>query len=480
MHLLRTILTLSPASPFMTRIQEPNEPRESKEDYPFWVLVRRSLARRFPRTRIAYNWTKARIRHLFVAAWNRSRRFFTTIPWAIGVVRQLHNLRKEPQLTVGVDIASFWEPLTGVGWALYRLLEECADAENLLIRLFPPTIVASDDIPEPVITLPSGRAIEVIRIEVPPERVICAGAMIRSLRRIEPFLLATMRCSVMFAPNFYLPNRFKLIRSPLVATIHDLGSIQVPWTLRDDTLEALTDRLDRSLSAASELITVSRAVRAELLDYGYAYADRVHAIHHGPGHLSTVEAGELPEGLSEGYGLHVGTLEPRKNVETLIAAWERLARRMDRPPNLILCGQYGWKSDDIRARIEAARGRGHVLHLGYIDDAQLAALYKHAGVVILPSLYEGFGLPAVEALYAGAPLICSDIAVLREVAGPAALFVPADRADLFAEAIEAVLNDPEQRRQLVRLGALQASKFSWKETADQTIGVWRRAAGAKK
>ena len=462
----------------MVQPQEPLDPNEPPEEYPFWTLVRRSLARRFPRVRIAFNWTKARIWHIGAAIRNRTVRFFTTFGWAGGVAGQIYRLRREPGLTVGVDVASLWEPLTGVGWYLYRLLEETADAEGIRIRLFPPTVVASDDLPEPVVPLPTGRAIDLMQIDVPPERVVCAGATIRLLRRIEPVLRSAMGSSVLFAPNFYLPRSFLLSRSPTVATVHDLGSVQVPWTLSDETLEALSTRLETSLAKASSLITVSDAVRNELIAHGYEHPERIHAIHHGPGHLSTVEPGSLPPGVPSEFALHVGTLEPRKNVATLLEAWEILSEGAEPPPTLVLSGHYGWKSDEIQSLIGRAQSQGRVIHLGYVPDDQLAALYKRASVVVVPSLYEGFGLPAVEAQFAGAPLVCSDIPVLHEVAGDGALFAPTDRADLFAAAVRSILSDADTRAELVEKGKAQVAKFSWSKTADDTIRVWRQVGSA--
>ncbi len=460
----------------MVQSQEPSDPSDPPEEYPFWVLVRRSLARRFPRSHIAYNWTKARMRHIAGLTVSRTKRFFTSFIWLARLASQLVRLRAERGLTVGVDVASFWEPLTGVGWYLYRLLEAASEAEDIKIRLFPPSVVASDDFPKPVVSLPEGPAIQVMRIEVPPEQVLFAGATIRFLRRIEPLLRATMGSRVLFAPNFYLPRSFALMTSPLVATIHDLGSVRVPWTLSDETLDALSSRLERSLSSASRLITVSESVRDELIEYGYQHPERVFPIHHGPGHLSTIEAGSLPQGTPPRYALHVGTLEPRKNISTLIDAWRILFDNDEQGPPLVLCGQYGWKSDDIRLEIREAERLGLALHLGYVEDRQLAALYKNASVVIVPSLYEGFGLPAVEAQFAGAPLVCSDIPVLREVAGDGALFAQADRADQFAQAVQQILGDSQTRELLTRQGLAQVSKLSWAKTAAETIDVWREAA----
>ena len=353
--------TCSAFDPILSRQSNPcrgrnnlQNPQNLPRSIPSGAAARRSLARRFPRIRIAYNWSKARIRHLGSLAKHRTIRFATTFTWAAALAAQIRQLRREPGLTVGVDIASFWEPLTGVGWYLYRLLEEAADAPDVRIRLFPPTVVASDDIPEPVVSLPQGSAIQLVTLEVPPERVVFAGAMIRFLRRIEPLLRAAMGCEVLFAPNFYLPRSFSLSKKPLVATIHDLGSVQVPWTLSDDTLEALTRRLELSLSNAARLITVSSTVRDELVRNGYPHPDQDSSDSPWPRTSFRDRSRRSARRVHLRNTLFMSErLEPRKNIGTLIEAWRILFESFEDAPPLILSGRYGWKSDDIRSKVEA-------------------------------------------------------------------------------------------------------------------------------
>jgi glycosyltransferase involved in cell wall biosynthesis len=283
---------------------------------------------------------------------------------------------------------------------------------------------------------------------------------------------------VLFAPNYYLPRRFFLARGRQVATIHDLGLHRVPETLQEETREALSRNLERSTARATRLISVSAAVRDELVEHGYAAANDVDVIHHGPGQLAGVAPTRLPDGVMAPFALHVGTLEPRKNIVPLLAAWERLhAARGDSAPTLVLCGRYGWKSDAIRQAVDAATTAGRAHHLGYVDEGELAALYHAAAVVVFPTRYEGFGLPAVEAQLAGAPLVCSDLPVLREVAGDGALYVPAGDPDALAAAVASLLEDPAMRRALAERGRRNAERLSWRRCADLTIAAWRHAAG---
>jgi glycosyltransferase involved in cell wall biosynthesis len=172
----------------------------------------------------------------------------------------------------------------------------------------------------------------------------------------------------------------------------------------------------------------------------------------------------------------VGTVEPRKNVPALLAAWRLLRARGIDPPPLVLCGGWGWKAEEVRREIAAAGKEGWAVHLGYVGPGELAALYAGAELVALPSFYEGFGLPAIEALHAGAPLVASDLPVLREVAGDAALYASPHRADLWAERIAELLEDGALREELKRKGRRRARAFDWRKSAAETAAAFRAAA----
>jgi glycosyltransferase involved in cell wall biosynthesis len=196
----------------------------------------------------------------------------------------------------------------------------------------------------------------------------------------------------------------------------------------------------------------------------------VRAIHHGPGHGPPRAAGPgaLPAGTPERFVLHVGTLEPRKNLPLLLAAWRRLrqapAHGPETPP-LVLAGGFGWRADALRRQVARAAAEGWLVHLGYVTPEELAALYGAAEAAVLPSLYEGFGLPLLEALAAGLPVVASDIPVHREVAGEAALYAPPGEPELFARQVAALLADPELRRRLAAAARRRSQLFSWERAA---------------
>ena len=328
--------------------------------------------------------------------------------------------------------------------------------------------------------LPAGPAIEHVTYAAPDGLVIPPWRADQLLRRAAPLLVAADRNRVLFGPNFLLPPLFRFARGARVAAIHDLSWHRVPWAVRPDTARALAERLERTLLDADLLLTDSQAVAGELAAAGVAPA-RVRAIHLGPGHLPrspvALAAAAPPAGTPDRYGLFVGTLEPRKNVTTLLAAWRELRRAGGAPP-LLLCGPYGWRAGELRRELAAAESEGWLRYLGYVSPSELAALYRGAAVVALPSLYEGFGIPVVEALAAGAPLVLSDLPVFREVAGDAALYAPAMRPDLWHGQLRRVLDDGALRQALSRRARERSARFDWQRTAAATAAAWREAAGA--
>ncbi len=380
------------------------------------------------------------------------------------------------RLTVAVDAAAFWEPLTGVGWYLFELLRHLADAEGLRLRLYGPTLFPDPDAPGPVVELPSGPAVERVPAAPPPGGWGRRRVVLRALRAIEPLVVAGHRNAVLFAPNFILPRTFRLARGAVVATVHDLAFRRLPGTVREETRAALDAHFHRTLARAREVVTVSRAVRDELLAAEPLDPARVTAIPHGPGRLSGRPGAGLPAWAPERYVLHVGTVEPRKNIELLLRVWEAWTAEDPAAPALVLCGRRGWKSGGLHEAFAAAEAAGWLRHPGYVDDDALAALYRRALAVVCPSLYEGFGLPLVEALAAGVPVLASDLAVFREVAGDAAVFLPADDAAAWRRALAELAGDASLRARLGARGRERARAFDWAAAAARTRAVLERAA----
>jgi len=180
------------------------------------------------------------------------------------------------------------------------------------------------------------------------------------------------------------------------------------------------------------------------------------------------------------YVLHVGTLEPRKNLPLLLDAFEALHTSGEADvPSLVLVGGSGWKSDALKARLAQLERAGWLQLEGYADDDRLADIYRHAEWLALPSLYEGFGLPVVEAMVAGVPLLLSDIPVLREMAGDAALYASPTDGGAWTELLRRALaggGDSDLRRKMAETASARARAFDWHRTSEETVAVCKEAA----
>ena len=408
-------------------------------------------------------------------AWPTPRRVATTWRWGRQIAADIRRRRHEEGLTVAVEISPLFDRLTGVGWYLHEVLHQLGDRPGLRLRLYGPSIFIRLSGPRLVAALPEGRAVERIVYEVPDDLLIRRPWLVALLRTIEPLLVAADRNRVLFAPNFVPPRQFALSRRPLVAMVHDMTVYRTPWAMQEQTRVELERKLDRTIARARAILTPSETVRAELLERGGVAPGAVYATWEA-GRLDGVALGELPDGVPERFVLHVGTIEPRKNVVILLAAWRQLRTTMPDVPALVLCGKLGWQHESIEEALTQAAAEGWLICPGYTPDATVRALYERAAAVVCPSVYEGFGLPLVEAMAAGTPIVCSDIPVFREVAAGAAIFVPTDDAAGWASAVARVLSDSELARNLRARGAVRIRDFSWQRTADRTLAVWSNVA----
>ncbi len=407
--------------------------------------------------------------------------FVRTARWVGGVLGAVRRRRGEGRLTVAVDGNALWEPLTGIGWYVFKLLEEWAgERDGMAVRVYGTSLFRGEGTPEPSVEVPEGPGVEWVRYALPEDLVLAPPSLARLGRALTPLLLAADRNRVLFAPNYFLPRSFALARAPLAATVHDLSVRRVPWSMREETRRDLAERLDHVLYEARRVLTDSAAVGRELTELAGTDPAKVRVVPLGPGQAWRADpdgAAPPPAGTPPRYGLFVGTLEPRKNLLGLLEAWRRLRRALPEAPPLVLVGGFGWRSELYRHAVEAAEREGWLLRFGYVSHGELLALYRGAAVVVLPSFYEGFGLPALEAMGTGTPLVLADIPVLREVGGDAALYAPPERPDLIAGHLAAVLTDPALAARLAETGRRRAAGFTWDGAARATARVLAETAG---
>lgn len=384
----------------------------------------------------------------------------------------------DDRVVVGVDVYPFFERMTGVGWYTWNLLAALDRTEaDVEYNLYGPTFLAPEDPAPP--GMPGAARMRLRTHHVPPDFLLPHRASLTVLRYVvEPLLKLLDGNDVLFAPNFFL-HRDQLPFGPTcVATVHDLAFRARPDTVAPETLAELESRLPETLFRCERLIAVSEATADGLEEFLGVSRRRVHTIHEGIDPTfgrdrdETVEADEM----SGPYLLFVSTLEPRKNVTGVLRAF-RLLVEWGYPGRLVLVGRWGWRTDAIRAELEASPVRDRVVHLDYVERGRLPSLYAGADALLFPSWLEGFGLPIVEAMACGAPVVTSGSSSMPEVAGPAAVYVDPASPHGIASAVSSLLADPHHRERLVALGRERATRFSWDRAAVATAEVLRQAAG---
>ena len=406
----------------------------------------------------------------------RPSRISATGHWLWALVSAIAARRRATGLTVAVDITPLYGHRTGIGWYLHCLLAELCQRDDLHLRLYGHSVFVHPNDENISGNLPRGPAITQVAQWVPDDLTVSRDWLLRVLRPLEPWLIAADRNRVVFAPNFIPPTKFRRAAGALVVTVHDLSFRSFSWTTQDETRRALAARLDSTLARARLVLTDSEAVQRELIADGSRPAEAFRAIPLGPGHLSAAIEGVLPAEAPDRFALHVGTFEPRKNLSMLLDAWEQLhANSRVRLP-LVLCGAVGWKNDNLRPILARGEHEGWLINLGYVSDVALAELYRRAVVVCCPSLYEGFGMPVLEAMGAGTAVLASDIPVHREIAGAAAVLLPSNDATRWAAEAAALASDDGRRQELAARGRSRAGEFSWQRAATATAAAWAAAA----
>jgi glycosyltransferase involved in cell wall biosynthesis len=296
------------------------------------------------------------------------------------------------------------------------------------------------------------------------------------LRLPVPAEVFTGPADVLIGPDFVAPPT---LRARPIVTIHDLSYLVLPQYADPGLRRYLTAAVPRSLRRAAHVVAVSEATRQDVIRRLDAPPERVSVIYNGvdarfrPGPPAPVAALRARLGLPERFILTVGTLEPRKNHLTLIRAVARLRRELP-DLTLVVAGRRGWLDQPIFDLVEQLQLQSAVRFLGGVADEDLPDLYRAATIMAYPAWHEGFGLPPLEAMACGAPVVASTASSLPEVCGQAALLVdPADDAAL-AAALARLWRDAALRRQLAAAGPRQAARFTWSATAERWVELVQR------
>lgn len=378
-------------------------------------------------------------------------------------------------MKVGIDLSLVPGQRVGVGQYAYQLAQALAKVDRKTSYVLYPVfyyIVHPDHRTADLPSAPNMRT---------AWRWLPAGLVSRLWRvdRSEAFKERLLGNVDVVHSTTYCAPRLRSPRRRLVVTIHDLTFLTHPEFHVPANIEHCLTGTRQAIERADVLLAVSESTRRDLIEVMHAPAERIVVTPEAadpelapvtdPAHLERVRRRYR---LPDRFVLFLGAMEPRKNLVRLIEAFAALEPAIRRETWLVVAGAQGWLNGAVRARVESL-GLGDRVHFaGYVEGGDLAALYSLASVFAYPSLWEGFGLPVLEAMACGTPVLTSDVSSLPEVAGDAAVLVPPTDAEAIADGLLRLLEDTALRADLVERGRRQAASFSWERCARETLAVY--------
>ena len=299
--------------------------------------------------------------------------------------------------------------------------------------------------------------------------------------------LKNYKLEVFFSPTHYLPL---YTGSPSVISILDVSYLYFPNLFKKKDLYQLKFWGGFSIKKAKKIITISNSSKNDIIKMYKVNPEKIAVIYPGVRESASYKVSKLKSmdklkkeyGISSPYILFVGTLQPRKNISKLIEAFSLIKNYQPSVGDLslIIVGKKGWQFEDILNAPKKYGVENRVKFLDSVSDEDLPSFYKNALCFVLPSLYEGFGLPVLEAMKYGCPVLTSNVSSLPEAGGDAALYFDPTNADEISKAIKKVIEDKNLREEMIKKGYLQVKKFSWEKTASQTLSVLESLVESKK
>jgi glycosyltransferase involved in cell wall biosynthesis len=367
---------------------------------------------------------------------------------------------------LGIDVTSALSQHAGIGRYTRELIRTLVRSNDSFdYTLFSAKIPrARELIPDEF------REKEEVRIRTAPISEKWLYRLWHRLRVPVPVQWFTGELDLYYSPDFVLPPVAGSI--PTILTVHDLSFVHFPETFTPSLITYLNEVVPRSVRKASHILADSEATKVDLVNIWEIPDKKISVLYSGvdrsfrpvtdKGHLSSMRE---KYGLGQDpYILSVSTIQPRKNYQMLIRAFKRIAS--DYPHRLVIAGGKGWLFESILEEVRIQNLEDKVLFIGFVDDDDLPALYSDATLFVFPSLYEGFGLPLLEAMACGVPVISSSASCLPEVAGEAALTLPPEDERAWTGGIQGLLDDPNRRMKMVASGFRRSREFTWWQSAD--------------
>lgn len=363
-------------------------------------------------------------------------------------------------------------PLTGIGRYTWELANALANEKKIVELKFFAGRHFLSEIPKAQETINNSHILKTL--------VQQSSIATELYRLISPLLkkkaLSDYSDYLYHGPNFFLPP----FPGKKIATFHDLSPFIWSHYHPPKKTHFMQKELLKTIQTADALITDSEYTKHEIAEYFSWPLEKIFAIplacspDFKPRNIDECQSVLLKYHLSyKKFSLYVGTIEPRKNLISLLDSYARqpIPLRLEYP--LILSGYQGWNNSDIMAKIKQGQREGWVKYLGYLPAAELPLLFSAAKLFCFPSLYEGFGLPVLEAMASGTPVFCSNSSSLPEVVGNTAAMCSPDDVDQMTRLLSECLQNSEWQQQAVENGIIQAKQFSWQKTAELTIEAYR-------
>lgn len=373
--------------------------------------------------------------------------------------------------TILVEGTPAFHSRTGVGQYVFNLCNELfkQDKENKYIIYG--YLFLGKKFTSPFKKLPSNVRFKLIRYL--PSKIVNIVS-----RRLSPLPVDLLTAT---SPDIILFTNF--VRGPIVTNtktvtiIYDLSFILFNEFSNSKNSELLLKQVPKSISKSDKIITISQNSKKEIINQYKVNPAKIEivnpAINHAvyrPASKQSIDIVKTKYGIKGQYILYTGTLEPRKNIVGILEGYSALPKNILTSYTLVLAGGKGWLDEEIEEKLKELKEL-NIIRTGYVADEDLPALYSGATVFVYPSFYEGFGMPPLEAMACGAPVITSNNSSLPEVVGEAGIMIDAKDTEALAKSIEKVISSKKLQNEMIKKGIKQAKKFSWEESAKKLHGL---------
>lgn len=361
-----------------------------------------------------------------------------------------------------IDTVSLLSPLTGIGRYTYEIAKQLQKNSNLKLKFFYGGFESKK-----LLSLSEKKDKQSLKISAVNTPIVK-----KVLRKLAHILNKTFpsKCDIYWQPSF-IPNA-DIRAKRVITTVHDLSFMLYKDFHPKQRVEHFEKHFLKNIAISDMIITGSNYSKQEIVKELSFTEDKIRVIYHGVDHdiFKVDRSRKTSLDVPKKFILSVGSIEPRKNLEGLLRAYSLLGDQLKTQYKLVLVGFKGWNNKEIMRLIELDRKNIH--YLGFVSDEELSKIYNQASCFVYPSFYEGFGLPVLEAMACGVPVVCSESSSLPEVGADAVLYCnPKDKKSI-RDKIELILQSQELQEQMMQKGVTQASKFSWEKSTKEHLELF--------